>query len=66
MGNEFNALENKIVQVTSLCRDLRSENNRLRQQLAVAEADKHELTERMETVRGRIGQLVQQLPEAKA
>jgi hypothetical protein len=65
MGNEFNMLESKIVQVTSLCRALRAENNRLRQQLAAAEADKHGLTEIMETACGRIGQLVRQLPEAK-
>ncbi len=65
MVNELNALESKIVQVASLCRTLRAENTLLRQQLAAAEAEKNGLTERMETARSRIEQLVQQLPEAK-
>ena len=65
MVNELDALENKIVQVASLCRILRTENNSLRQQLAAAEAEKHGLAERMETARGKIERLVRQLPESK-
>ncbi|GHU03323.1 hypothetical protein FACS1894158_01480 [Betaproteobacteria bacterium] len=63
MVNEFNALESKVTQVTSLCRALQSDNNLLRQQLAAAEAEKNGLAERMETARKRIERLVQQLPE---
>jgi cell division protein ZapB len=64
MINEFDALENKIVQVASLCRILRTENNSLRQRLAAAEAEKQGLAERVEAARGRIEQLARQLPEA--
>jgi cell division protein ZapB len=65
MVNKLDALENKITQVASLCRILRAENDSLRQRLVAAEAEKHGLAERMEVARGRIEQLVRQLPEAK-
>ena len=63
MLNELDILENKVAQVVSLCRALRSENNLLRQQLASAESEKIRLTERMEKARERIEQLAQRLPE---
>lgn len=63
MLNELDILENKVAQVVSLCRALRSENNLLRQQLASAESDKIRLTERMEKARERVEQLAQRLPE---
>ena len=63
MVNEFNALESKVTQVTSLCRALQSDNKLLRQQLAAAEAEKNGLAERMEMARKRIERLAQQLPE---
>jgi cell division protein ZapB len=66
MVNELNALESKIAQVASLCRTLRTENAQLRQQLAAAEGNMKNLSERMESARGRLEQLVQQLPESNA
>ena len=66
MINEHDALESKIVQVTSLCRTLRAENSRLKQQLASAEGDRQGLVERMELARSRLEELAQQLPAAKA
>ena len=66
MVNELNALESKIAQVASLCSSLRAENAQLKLQLATAESDKKNLSERMESARGRLEQLVLQLPEAKA
>jgi cell division protein ZapB len=63
MVNELNVLEDKIVQVASLCRALRTENGSLRQRLAMIEAEKRELAERMETARHRIEQLAQRLPK---
>ena len=63
MLNELDMLENKVAQVVSLCRALRSENNRLRQQLASAESEKVRLAERMEQARERVEQLAQRLPE---
>ncbi len=66
MVNELNALESKIAQIASLCRSLRAENNQLRQQLVVSEAEKKGLEERMDTARNRLEHLAQHLPEAKA
>ncbi|MBE2257474.1 MAG: hypothetical protein H6942_13155 [Candidatus Accumulibacter sp.] len=66
MLNELNSLESKVGQVVALCETLRTENDALRQRLAIAEADKQELTERMAAARARIEQLAEQLPEAKA
>ena len=63
MLNDLDMLENKVAQVVSLCRALRSENNLLRQQLASAESEKIRLTERMEKARERVEQLAQRLPE---
>ncbi len=66
MVNELDALESKIVQVTSLCRTLRAENTQLRQQLASAEGDRKGLLERMEPARSRLEELAQQWQAAKA
>ena len=64
MVNELNALESKIAEVASLCRALRAENAQLRQQLVTLESDRSNLTQRMESARGRLEQLAGQLPEA--
>ena len=66
MIHELDALGNKIGQVAALCRALRTENDRLLQQLATSEAEKKGLEERMEIARTRIEQLALKLPEAKA
>ena len=66
MIHELDALENKIVQVAALCRALRTENDRLRQQLATSEAEKKGIEERMKVARARIEQLALKLPETKA
>ena len=64
MVNELNALESKIAEVASLCRALRAENAQLKQQLVTLESDRSNLTQRMESARGRLEQLAGQLPEA--
>ena len=66
MIKELSTLESKVAEVVALCRVLRSENARLRQQMASAEKDRQHLSERMEMARIRIEQLVQQLPEPKS
>jgi len=66
MVNELNALESKIAQVASLCRTLRMENAQLRQQLVAAESERRTIAERMESARGRLEQLAEQLPAGKA
>lgn len=66
MLNELNALESKVAQVIALCRSLRSENERLREQLTVAENDRNRLAERMAAASVRLEQLAGQLPEGKS
>ena len=66
MLNELNALESKVAQVIALCRSLRSENERLREQLTVAENDRNRLAERMAAASVRLEQLAVQLPEGKS
>ena len=66
MIKELSTLENKVAEVVALCLALRSENARLRLQMASAEKDRQHLSERMEMARIRIEQLVQQLPEPKS
>jgi len=66
MIKELNALESKIVAVTTLCRTLRAENAQLKQQLASAEVVRSDLVERVETARKRIELLALKLPDTKA
>ncbi|MEF8756201.1 MAG: hypothetical protein V5B60_20075 [Accumulibacter sp.] len=66
MLNELNTLESKVSQVVALCRSLRSENERLREQLAVAEQDRNSLAERMAAATARLERLAGQLPEGKS
>jgi cell division protein ZapB len=65
MLNELNTLENKVAQVTSLCRALRAENAQLRLQLIAAEGEKNSISERMELARVRLEQLAHELPEVE-
>lgn len=65
MINELDALEDKVIQVVSLCRELRAENSLLRRQLAAADAERKMLAGRAEMACGRIEQLAQRLPEGK-
>ncbi len=66
MLNELNALESKVAQVIALCRNLRSENEQLREQLTAAENDRNRLAERMAAAAVRLEELAAQLPEGKS
>ncbi|MCM8612250.1 hypothetical protein [Accumulibacter sp.] len=66
MLNELTALESKVTEVIALCRSLRSENERLREQLTVAESDRNSLAERMAAATARLERLAGQLPEGKS
>jgi cell division protein ZapB len=63
MLNELDTLERKLDATVSLCRDLRAQNNQLRQELINVEAEKRGLAERMEKARSRLERIAQQLPE---
>jgi cell division protein ZapB len=60
---EFNSLEAKVAQFVGLCERLRAENHDLRQQLASARGDAKRLSERIESARARLEQLLQRLPD---
>ncbi|HCV14312.1 MAG TPA: hypothetical protein DGC76_11555 [Candidatus Accumulibacter sp.] len=66
MLNELNALESKVAQLIALCRNLRSENDQLREQLSAAEKERSRLAERMASASARLEQIAAQLPESKS
>lgn len=65
MESELNALESKIQQITQLCQNLRTENQKLRQQIAAAAGEQKLLAERMTQARTRIETLLEKIPEGE-
>lgn len=63
MDAELSALEDKIRQATTLCRQLRDENRQLRQQMAELESNRRTLEEKIEVARGRLEGLLQRIPD---
>lgn len=63
MDNELSALENKIIEVADVCRQLRAENSRLREQITAADLEKKRLAQSMETARSRLETLLSQMPQ---
>ena len=66
MESELNALESKIQQLAQLCQNLRTENQKLRQQIAAATGEHKLLAERMTQARTRIETLLEKIPEGEA
>ncbi|BBP05876.1 hypothetical protein TPL01_07840 [Sulfuriferula plumbiphila] len=66
MESELNALESKIQQMVQLCQNLRTENQKLRQQIAAATGEQKLLAERMTQARVRIEALLEKIPEDEA
>jgi cell division protein ZapB len=62
MESELKSLEEKINQFVRLCRQLRSENIHLRQQLASAVSENRHLTEKISAATGRLETLLVQIP----
>lgn len=63
MEKEFQDFESKLNHFVQLFQRLRSENNELRQQLAVKTDETRRLEEKLEQARGRVEGLLKQLPE---
>ncbi|MBA2351038.1 MAG: hypothetical protein M3Q32_01010 [Pseudomonadota bacterium] len=63
MDNELSALEDRISEVAEVCRQLRAENARLKEQIAAADLDKKRLAQNMETARSRLETLLRQMPQ---
>ncbi len=63
MENELNTLEGKLCQLLDLCRNLRAENQKLRQQVAIANDQNKQLGERVSHARKRMEMLLEKIPE---
>lgn len=63
MEAEFASLEAKVAQFVSLCERLRGENMELRQQLVAAQQESHRLTDRIDSAKARLEQLMARLPD---
>jgi cell division protein ZapB len=63
MDAELKSLEDKINQFVALCKRLRVDNHQLRQQLASAQNDNKQLTEKIGATKTRLETLLTQIPE---
>ena len=63
MEAELNSLDEKINQLVQLCHRLRTDNHDLRQQLAAAQNESKQLTDKIESARARLENLLTRLPE---
>ena len=54
MEAELNTLDDKLSQLVQLCHRLRNDNNELRQDLAAAQNQNKQLTEKIESARQRL------------
>jgi cell division protein ZapB len=63
MEAELDTLDEKINQLVQLCHRLRTDNHELRQQLAAAQSESKQLTDKIETARVRLENLLTRLPE---
>lgn len=64
MDDEFSSLETKITSVVEICRQLREENDKLREQIAEADGEKKRMAETIEIARGRLESLLSQMPQS--
>ena len=63
MDVELKSLEAKINQFVALCQWLRADNHELRQQLASAQNDNKQLSEKVGDAKSRLESLLVQIPE---
>jgi len=63
MEAELNTLDQKISQLVQLCHRLRTDNSELRQQLAVAQNQYKQVTEKIEVARQRLESLLSRIPD---
>lgn len=63
MDRELKAFEHKLGQLLELCRQLRSDNQRLRQELASSVEDARRCRERIDGARTQLEKLIEQIPD---
>lgn len=66
MQTEMNVLEGKLAQLVQLSQRLRSENRRLRQELAAALSHSRQSDDKIDGARARIERLLAQIPEEES
>ena len=66
MDAELKSLEVKISQFVALCQRLRGDNHELRQQLAAAQNDNRQISEKMTNAKTRLEALLLKIPEEEA
>ena len=66
MDAELRSLEDKVNHVVALCQRLREDNHQLRQQLASAQNDNKQLSEKIGSAAARLEHLLGQLPDEHA
>jgi cell division protein ZapB len=63
MDAELKSLEHKINQFVALCQRLRADNHELRQQLASAQNENKQLSDRIGDAKTRLEALLSRIPE---
>lgn len=63
MDAELKSLEDKITQFVTLCQRLRADNQQLRQQLASAQNENRQLTDKIGAAKIRLETLLSHIPE---
>ena len=66
MQAELDVLESRLAQLVQLTQRLRSENHRLRQELAQALSQSRQCHDKIDSAKARLERLLEQLPEEEA
>lgn len=63
MEVELSGLEDKVMQLAALCRELRAENRTLRQDLLIAQQEQQHLTNKLAGTKEKVAAILAKLPE---
>jgi cell division protein ZapB len=63
MELELSGLEDKVMQLAALCRELRAENRVLRQDLLIAQQEQLHLTNKLAGTKEKVAAILAKLPE---
>ncbi len=63
MEVELSGLEEKVMQLAALCRELRAENRTLRQDLLIAQQEQQHLTNKLAGTKEKVAAILAKLPE---
>ncbi|QZA77539.1 hypothetical protein K4H28_14850 [Deefgea tanakiae] len=63
MEVELSGLEDKVMQLAALCRELRAENRVLRQDLLLAQQEQQHLTHKLAGTKEKVAAILAKLPE---